>query len=61
MRGKDVFKALLPILFAMSHTAWAQELSQQPLLVHVGGTMRPAMQEIIRLFEQETGTKVELN
>jgi molybdate transport system substrate-binding protein len=31
------------------------------LLVHVGGTMRPAMDEICKLFQQETGVKVEMN
>ena len=33
----------------------------EALLVHVGGTMRPAMEKICKLFEQETGTKVEMN
>lgn len=32
-----------------------------PLLVHVGGTMRPAMEEICALFEKESGVTVELN
>jgi molybdate transport system substrate-binding protein len=32
-----------------------------PLLVHVGGTMRPAMEEICKLYEQESGQKVEVN
>jgi len=32
-----------------------------PLLVHVGGTMRPAMEEICKLYEQESGQKVEIN
>lgn len=32
-----------------------------PLLVHVGGTMRPAMEEICKLYEQESGRKVEVN
>jgi molybdate transport system substrate-binding protein len=31
------------------------------ILVHVGGTMRPAMEEICRVFEKETGIKVEVN
>jgi len=31
------------------------------LLVHVGGTMRPAMEEICKLFEKENGIKAELN
>jgi molybdate transport system substrate-binding protein len=33
----------------------------EALLVHVGGTMRPAMEEICALFEKETGVKAELN
>jgi molybdate transport system substrate-binding protein len=32
-----------------------------PLLVHVGGTMRPAMEEICKLYEQESGQKIEVN
>ena len=32
-----------------------------PLLVHVGGTMRPAMEEICKLYEQESGQKIEIN
>jgi molybdate transport system substrate-binding protein len=36
-------------------------VSAAPLLVHVGGTMRPAMEEICKLFEKETGVKAELN
>ncbi len=35
--------------------------SVQELLVHVGGTMRPAMEEIAKLFEKETGWKVSIN
>lgn len=31
------------------------------LLVHVGGTMRPAMEEICEMFKKETGVNVELN
>ena len=31
------------------------------ILVHVGGTMRPAMEEICKLFQQETGVKVDVN
>lgn len=48
-------------------TAWCGEAAAEKpavagaLLVHVGGTMRPAMEEICKLFERETGTKVEVN
>ena len=33
----------------------------EPLLVHVGGTMRPAMGELCALFEKESGIKAEIN
>lgn len=39
----------------------AGEAPPPPLLIHVGGTMRPAMDIICKLFEQETGIKVEMN
>ncbi|MDI6774845.1 MAG: molybdate ABC transporter substrate-binding protein [Verrucomicrobiota bacterium] len=32
-----------------------------PIMVHVGGTMRPAMEEICKIFEEETGVKTEIN
>lgn len=35
--------------------------SGDALLVHVGGTMRPAMEEICKIFEQESGIKVDVN
>lgn len=31
------------------------------LLCYVGGTMRPAMEEIVSLYEKETGTKIDLD
>jgi molybdate transport system substrate-binding protein len=46
------------ILKAKGHTV---EKPAETLLVHVGGTMRPAMEEICALFEKEAGVKVELN
>ena len=54
----------LPVAFllVLAISCGRREPSEAPpLLVHVGGTMRPAMEEICRLFEAETGTKVELN
>ena len=47
--------------------AWAEDVKGPTaglagvLLVHVCGTMRPAMEELCALLEKETGTKVELN
>jgi molybdate transport system substrate-binding protein len=38
-----------------------QEALNTALLVHVGGTMRPAMEEICKAFQEESGIKVEMN
>ena len=32
-----------------------------PLVCHVGGTMRPIMQQLVKAYEAETGRKVEIN
>jgi molybdate transport system substrate-binding protein len=37
------------------------EEKPEALYVYVGGTMRPAMKELARLYEEETGTPVELD
>ena len=34
---------------------------KESLMVHVGGTMRPPMEEICKIFEKESGIKVEVN
>jgi len=34
---------------------------QQTLTVHIGGTMRPALKELAKLYEQKTGQKIEIN
>lgn len=33
----------------------------KPLLVHVGGTMRPVMEELATRYEKKTGQKIEIN
>lgn len=38
-----------------------RDRSGDPLLVHVGGTMRPVFEELAKTYEQETGQKVEIN
>ncbi|MCX7590423.1 MAG: molybdate ABC transporter substrate-binding protein [Kiritimatiellae bacterium] len=53
--------ALAAVIWMAFDAAPAQETAKEPLLVHVGGTMRPAMEEICKLFEAETGVKTELN
>lgn len=50
------------VLQRMGYTAAGAPASpSKPLLVHVGGTMRPAMEELCALFEKESGIGVELN
>jgi len=34
---------------------------EPPLTCHVGGTMRPVIQELAEMYEQKTGRKVEIN
>lgn len=47
----------------MAVAGYGDEAKPTPvsLLVHVGGTMRPAMDEICALFQKESGIGVELN
>ena len=35
--------------------------AEPPVVCHVGGTMRPVMQELARIYEKDTGQKVEIN
>ncbi len=36
-------------------------VAQEALLIHVGGTMHPAIEELCKLYTAETGQKVEIN
>jgi len=38
-----------------------KDKSGEPLLVHVGGTMRPVFEELAKTYEAETGQKVDIN
>jgi len=38
-----------------------KDKSGEPLLVHVGGTMRPVFEELAKTYEKETGQKVHVN
>lgn len=37
------------------------DANTRPLLCHVGGTMRPVMEKLAALYQQETGRQVEIN
>jgi molybdate transport system substrate-binding protein len=39
----------------------AKAVETKPLVCHVGGTMRPIVTELAKLYEKETGQKVEIN
>lgn len=56
--------AAFGVACAAGYSARAERAAKAPaetLLVHVGGTMRPAMEEICGMFEKDTGAKVELS
>jgi len=55
---------LLGLLIALAPAAGckrAEPTETQPLLCYVGGTMRPAMEELIRLYKDRTGQEVQLD
>lgn len=57
--------ALLSLL-ALALPAWmagcaGKEDAAAPLYCYVGGTMRPAMEELVRRYEKETGRRVEVD
>lgn len=54
-------KTTLMLLFAMGLYSAKAEDRKDNLLCHVGGTMRPAIEEIAKAYEKETGEKVEVN
>jgi molybdate transport system substrate-binding protein len=39
----------------------AKKEGSGPLLCHVGGTMRPVLEKLVELYQQETGQSVEIN
>jgi molybdate transport system substrate-binding protein len=53
--------ALLALCAATGCGDGGADANGQPLLCHVGGTMRPVMEKLATLYEQETGRKVEIN
>ena len=54
---KTIFMIIL-VLFQISAIS---EDKKPSLLCHVGGTMRPAIEEIAKAYEKETGQKIEVN
>ena len=55
--------ALLPLLLACAVAGCddGEPSKGEPLICHVGGTMRPVMLELAKRYERETGQAVEIN
>lgn len=53
--------AVVALLAVFGGGCRRQEASPQPLVCHVGGTMRPVMLELAKRYEAETGQAVEIN
>src|SRR3989339_183647 len=56
-----MFKKLSIVLFSMSLFSLVTADTNTPLLCYVGGTMRPAVEEIIKLYEQKYNQKMSLD
>jgi len=56
-----VLLVVLPAILWPGACRKSRSSSSRPLLCYVGGTMRPAMEEIARLYEQRTGQKVNID
>lgn len=52
---------VLMLVLALYQSSAVCEEKKQSLLCHVGGTMRPAMEQIAKAYEKDTGNKVEVN
>lgn len=62
MRMCGVILVFMITLFgACSRNEENVEVLQEPLLLYVGGTMRPAMEEIVLRYVQKTGQQIELD
>jgi len=66
MNGRRAFESIciLAILVATLAGCGRQEkpeASATPLICHVGGTMRPVMEELAKAYQQRTGQAVEIN
>ena len=53
--------AVLGMAAVMTAQGAAVKKAEAPLLCYVGGTMRPAMEELAKLYEQKTGRKVTMD
>ena len=58
---KSLALALIIVLSCVVSGCKDRQPAAGPLVCHVGGTMRPVMLELVRLYESETGQAVEIN
>lgn len=52
---------ILALLVILINCGQVNNETVKPLICHVGGTMQPVMKHIAKLYENETGVKVEIN
>lgn len=57
-----IIRSMIMVGCALSLMGCAKrDTSNDPLMVHVGGTMRRVFEELAKTYEKETGQKVEIN
>lgn len=54
-------KKLVAVLLLAALAGCTKKDAADPLLCHVGGTMRPVFEKLVELYQQETGQKIEIN
>lgn len=59
--GAGVALGCLTASLAVHQGCRKSDEAQRPLICHVGGTMRPVIQELGRMYEKETTRKIEIN
>jgi molybdate transport system substrate-binding protein len=57
----NIGRRLVLVVAAVLLAATGCKRTQGTLVVHVGGTMRPAIEELAKAYEQQTGQKIEIN
>jgi ABC-type molybdate transport system substrate-binding protein len=66
MLKNKLFVYLCSVLFLVgcgdsSNNKVSGQSKMKPLICHVGGTMRPIMENLAKVYEKETGQKIEIN
>jgi len=62
MKRRDAVLGILAgVLACLSVGCERKPAGKEPLLCYVGGTMRPAMEELVKLYKEKTGQDVQLD